>query len=76
MHTGIPRKMPAKPAGARRASREDAFPTRFEGGRMINYFFVWFCVFLMMLTGIIVCKMMRVNEEFLNRKGVLIIPAI
>ena len=76
VHTGTPRKMTAEPAGARRASREDAFPTRFEGGRMINYFFVWFCVFLMMLTGIIVCKMMRVNEEFLNRKGVLIIPAI
>ena len=28
MHTGTLRKMPAKLAGARRASREDAFPTR------------------------------------------------
>ena len=30
MHTGTLRKMPEKLAGARRASREDTFPTRLE----------------------------------------------
>jgi len=30
----------------------------------------------MMVTGIIVCKMLRVDEDFMNRKGVLAMPAI
>lgn len=43
---------------------------------MINLLFVYFCVFLMTLTGIIVCKMLRISDTFLNRNGILVFPGI
>lgn len=43
---------------------------------MINLFFVYCCIFLMMLTGIIVCKLLQINDAFLNRNGILIFPGI
>ena len=36
MHTGTQRKMPAKLAGARRASREGAFPTQLICGKELT----------------------------------------
>lgn len=43
---------------------------------MINYLFVWGCVLLMMVTGIIAARMLNVDETFLNKKGILAMPAI
>lgn len=43
---------------------------------MINWFFVWGCMILMFITGIIVCRTFHVSDELLNRNGILLFPGI